>query len=522
MAACRQGITVRSNLRSNVIVLGSVPEEKGPWKERSLTLVPLALEQVTDEDLLFARGILISEPLRSFTITRRFFERVFSRSCEFGLSTVAISTDSSFNEKFIEWRNDSFKRSESEEEVEGSFEEWGHAIASLAEAAEWFARHDAGQAPAKVEIEVLGGGLDEHTRHLLRRAFSDCVHLAVMPIDGGRTARGVYRVFASLKDAESGPHPMPFLVKIGAPKNIREEMENYRHRAEPFIPFHLRPALNERRSIVTPKAGALVCNFIEGGAGLREVLRNGQGACAIFSLFEVTLRALRGHAFNSDPRPLIVSSFLKGRLKLNEISAMRRRIAARDFKVTRTPEQICDALLTLAEPLVSYSGVYHGDPHAGNVLVRQRDAILIDFGSMRQDGPITADPAILEASLIFATDEFEAATDFAKWRKFVDEVYRNDPPFGRPHVGPDHMQFAWIRRAVREVRHVVTCCGASPVESMIVLCGVLLRAARGAGFPKRHRLHILAEKKRAYALAVANRLCVKLEADAKKCRRLNA
>jgi len=472
---------------------------------------------------------VISEPPQGLTTFRLFFRDLFPKACELGLASFAVSKDTATISKFRDWRDEAFQKMKAEEaQKDVTFEQWARPFTSSAEAAEAMARHQSGPPPnIGIKIDDLSGSLPPEVGQLLERAFGDCVYLTVVPLDGGRTARGVFRVFASLGDQEKGPHPMPFLVKAGSPKNTFDEMENYRERAEPFIPFHLRPSLSERRSILTPTYGLLVCNFVEGGASLPDTLRNNQGAGAVFSLFEVTLRALRSHAAQSAPRKHVVSTFLKERLKLHQLSSKRREIAANEFGIGRTPEAICAALIQLCDGLQSHSGVYHGDMHAGNVLVRQRDAIVIDFGSMRDTGPLTADPAVLETSLVFAPDDGDQNDQFDNWKKFAKALYPIDGDLNKsaippPIVGPEHLQFAWIRRAVREARHVVTCCGVNGLEANIVLVGALMRSARGYGYPEKHILHEYGERKRAYALAIADRLCEKLEADVTACKKSTA
>ena len=55
-------------------------------------------------------------------------------------------------------------------------------------------------------------------------------------------------------------------------------------------------------------------------------------------------------------------------------------------------------------------------------MVCRGDSILIDFGSVA-DGPLTADPATLEVSLVFGTDAEDDAKHFDEWKAFVDNAY---------------------------------------------------------------------------------------------------
>jgi hypothetical protein len=116
----------------------------------------------------------------------------------------------------------------------------------------------------------------------------------------------------------------------------------------------------------------------------------------------------------------------------------------------------------------------------------------------------------LEVSLVFGTDNDDDPGLFETWRDFVDRLFLD--PLRPPLLKGDYPQFAWLLQAVRELRHVVTCCGVETTEALIILAGCLLRFGR---FPPlkldNENLDILAEKKRAYALVVADRICARLE-----------
>jgi hypothetical protein len=314
---------------------------------------------------------------------------------------------------------------------------------------------------------------------------------------------------------------MPFFVKIGTPASIETEEEHYRQRAEPFIPFHLRPSLDTGRCVTAFASAALVCNFVESAVPLRTAWRNAQGAGTIFSLFEVTLRGLRGHTARADKQPGVLKAFLKERVRAHqirtELHGLARIARAKELGLTREPEALEQMLVARAEKIESRRGAYHGDLHCGNVMVRNRDAIVIDFGSMHDFGPITADPAFLEVSLVFGTDDKDDPHAFWDWKDFVDELFIKKSALRPPVHDAEHFRFAWLRKAVREVRHIASCCEIEPDEALIVLAGCLLRYGRlsivelpNPGFVE------LSEDRRAYALVVAERICSMLGgADAK-------
>jgi len=140
--------------------------------------------------------------------------------------------------------------------------------------------------------------------------------------------------------------------------------------------------------------------------------------------------------------------------------------------------------------------------HSGNVMVRGKDAILIDFSAVKS-GPLTADPATLEVSLVFGTDENDKPDAFDEWKKAVDEFYDGVPIHEPPSLGTGPGPFAWIYRALREIRHVLIGCDCHQEEAAEVLAAYLLRFAR---LPpdkfKDEKLSELARKRQAYALVV--------------------
>jgi hypothetical protein len=73
------------------------------------------------------------------------------------------------------------------------------------------------------------------------------------------------------------------------------------------------------------------------------------------------------------------------------------------------------------------------------------------------------------------------------------------------------MKFAWLRQAIREIRHVTACCGITEMEALIVLAGCLLRFVRLSPFDlPSEKLVELSETRRCYALVIAETICVEL------------
>lgn len=501
--------------RTLILVLGSRPCDATEFINRSLTIKSVTPEELDDGLLNKARGVIVSEFPGKLRVASEFFSGTFRRACELGLLTLSHSTADWDREYFVTLRDKACRTLDpTDTERFVSLAQTGDSLHNIAER---LARHRPGPGVGGVIIETLDRRLklDAATECLLQRAFWDCDKIVVEQLAGGKTAKDTFRVFASLGGAVHGPQPMPFFVKVGSDATIRKERNHYRLFAEPFIPFHLRPSLNEERCVTGLATSALVCNFVESALSLRIAWRHRQGAGTIFSLFEVTLRGLRSHTARTEKQLGVLEAFLNKRVRAAEIRTEPHGLArikrAKELGLKQEPEAIQGLLLARAKSIETRRGTFHGDLHCGNVMVRNRDAIVIDFGSMDEFGPLTADPAVLEVSLVFGTDDDDDPDGFEEWKSFVDEVFLNSSPLSPPIPDAEHMRFAWLRRAVRELRHVGACCGITPDEATIVLSGCLLRYARLSVLEFRDpKLVRLSEDRRAYAMVIAEALTAEL------------
>ena len=84
------------------------------------------------------------------------------------------------------------------------------------------------------------------------------------------------------------------------------------------------------------------------------------------------------------------------------------------------PQELEERLLALPRIEFLYA-MSHNDLHAENVRVTGQDAILIDFAST-DVGPLTADPAALDVSLVLNT----TVVDDAEWEVLARSLYRFD------------------------------------------------------------------------------------------------
>ncbi len=509
---------MKADTRCQVLLAGSRSVNLQPFQSRSLRIAEVDLETVTDEQLGSSCGILIADFPGQFRQLNAYYEQVFERAFGHGLMTTVWAADAVGLDRAGQRKSSMYADHQILEDPNQS-PLLIYSSQEIEPLAERLARHNPGPRLGTTKIRTLDPQeqISSEYKLLLQRAFSDCSSIVVERLPGGKTAKEIYRVYASLSGAEYGPHPMPFVVKIGRPKDIEGEKENYRDRAEPFIPFQLRPGLNESRCVRTLTSAALVCNFVDNAVPLVTALQNRQGAGAIFSLFEVTLRGLRCHTMQQAREANVVAQFIKERVRTAEIrrNSKPRINRARDLGLVNEPEEVEQKLTVLAAGLRSRRGVYHGDLHLGNVMVRHRDAILIDFGSMRDFGPSTADSAFLEVSLVFGTHLAGINDLFPDWKKFVTDLYRT--PLKPPIPNADHLPFAWVHRAVRELRHVAYGSESSKLESLLVLCGALLRFARLSPTEfKNSKLRRISEDRHAYALVIAERICTLAETEDEK------
>jgi hypothetical protein len=512
--------------RSKVLVIGDQPLNKAPFIQRRLTPAEVRLEELDKADLTNnACGVLVLchflSPEEMSARLTTWFHRWFRRTCEMGLMTTIYGADINLVAALRDNAYERYKVGEGIEPPQKKSEWMAKLPWVFASNEEWaiadqLAHHNPGPPLGSPEITYLSSSIARNSsvELILKRAFHNARHVTITPLTGGRTATETFCVHATLNGrngAGLGPQPMPFFIKFGSAWKIEDEKRHYADRAEPFIPFHLRPALIASRSVDTLECAALTCNFVDSATPLRAALRAGQANGAIFSLFEVTLRGLRAHATNSPKDDDVLETFVVKRARAHEIATNHpsRIIFLRRHRKKWNPSQLEEILVLHARAIKSHQGQCHGDLHYGNIMVRNRDAIVIDFGSMEDFGPLGADPAMLEVSLVFGTEITDARNSFTQWNSFVREIYED--PLEPPLDTGANPEFVWLRRAIRELRHVTACCAMTQPEMLITLAAAMIRYARYEPFNLPRRLMPLAEKKRAYALVVAHDLVEKLE-----------
>lgn len=475
--------------RDVVLVHGNV--DLRPFKNRKLE--PVTFEEKNIEILFrFARGLVVAVKPGKFGELKRYFESVFSRAEQHGLLVTVLADEKDYKQvvKIRDAYPDSSARVYYRKDIE--------------QAAEDVAREYISPRQDKEAIIDYSEKLDEEKLLLLRRAFYDCVKILLEPLPEGKGSQGVFRVHVWREGSPVGPKPLPFFAKFLSPRDRDKEWDKYRDCAELYIPFNLRPNLVRRRCVTGHTLAMLVGNFVEEAAGLRTALRGGWAGKVVIELFETTLRAFRLQPFaHEDGKRKLLPGFIARRTRCSEIDPeiIKR---AKELGLKNPPAQLEKHLGRVAKSVEAWWGPIHGDLHDGNVMVRDGQAILIDMASI-SEGPLTADPATLEVSLVFKTDEGDGSQDFASWHTFVDDIYR-PLPIRPPNPDAEPGKYTWLRHAVRDVRLMLLGYDCHDREAAIVVACHLLRFGRLPIENCPSELHDLARSRHAYALVIAERI----------------
>jgi hypothetical protein len=498
-----------------VIVIGSAQFDRGPFESRGLFLQDHT-DRTATKQFRFARALLIAEPPGKLGRIQRRFNSLLLLAEAHGVIVRVLTHSQEEKDIVIGMR----ERVEAESKRGGSVGLFSiETVERIDEVAETIARARTGPLQtAEARIERGGERISEEETILLRRAFFDSPRLQLQRLHGGKMAAGVFRVHAWCPGALPLQRPLPFFVKFAKPAEIEEERQNYRQWVEPYIPFHLRPNLDHRRCVTGSTLSVLVGNLVEDAIPLRDALRRGLASGTLFGLFEVTLKGLRAQPFagSATKRTTGLHEFVHKCICREKFEDRPHVVPlARELGLQSSLPDLEYAICRAARSVPHWWAPTHGDLHTGNVMVRRGDAIVIDFGRTGFDrgaGPLTADPATLEASLIFGTDNSDHP-DFDEWRAFADRAYECLPFIRPPNPEAEPSLFSWLHSAVREIRHVLFGCDCTDIEAAIVLAAYLMRYARLDIDEFRKRgLGELARKKHAYALVVAERVIRKLPA----------
>jgi hypothetical protein len=483
-----------SEPRQLVLWFGPAPsdEARQAFLERDLGVVEVDLDGLTDDLLIGACGVVYNVTGRSLGDMRLATEKTLGRTADHGLRAYVVAANDTIQGYMPDLLD--------------PLEVCPAPVCKTAppsyRIAETLARHNPGRprsttlalAPCEIVNELA-----TVDRLLLERAFSDCVRLDLERLPGGRTAE-VLMVYATFRDSVVGPRPLPFFAKLGARDKIAREIDLYDQFATHFIPFHLRPNLDATRCLLGTARGILVGNFVERSESLSDLARRGRAGAAIQGLFDVTLAGWRTQAYAETAVPISgpIAGAMKGLFDYKR-TAKAHRTYANAFGIEVTPQELWEGLIGLSDQ-VHRRAPMHGDLHGDNVRVRNGDAILIDLASI-EHGPLAADPASLEVSLVFEPQgtNLDPAIE-ANWRSAVDTLYAPAAFEALPRPRFETESDAAMWNSVRQVRRIALTDQACSNEYATAAAVYLLRRTMYDGDTS------VDSERRGYAYVTAARL----------------
>ncbi|PBB84543.1 phosphotransferase [Mesorhizobium sp. WSM3876] len=377
------------------------------------------------------------------------------------------------------------------------------------EIAERIARRPVGP-PANPALEIImaknGRPLDRRDEPLFQRAFHFCDRIVLQELTGGRSNARVFAVHMTVSGSRAGKRPQPFFAKIDEHAKIAKEFANYREFADRYIPFGLRP--NVQDMVGGAERSLFAGDFADRSELLWDIVRRSVAGSAISSLVEETLAGWRNQAYDA---PLYKGSVALAMARAGvcapeRIKASYEEHAARE-RVVVTGKSLWERLTNLDDQCYRLAPV-HGDLHGGNVVVRNGQSILIDLASVAERGPLTTDLAALETWLAFELppEEDDRAYKNEVWAEEIDRLY--DPSAFIHAPGPclAHAPYNWMAVAVRQLRQMGLAAQSCPTEYQTAVAVQLLRRCQWDDGPVADRY------RRAHGFVLAARLVEDLEA----------
>ncbi len=322
---------------------------------------------------------------------------------------------------------------------------------------------------------------------LLKIAYGDFESLEIEFLSGGLSAKAFIVHAKHSKSDSKRQIPFVFFTKIDKSDDIVRELNNYHESVSAYIPFYLRPGYVDSRCIRGHKKGIIVGDFVEVSEPLMHVAKRGHAHSAINSLLDVALHKWHiepseytGNLANKINHGLEYSVFNPNPCNAKRKKAINERyIRVKQAGVKLTPEQILDELYSL-DPVKFTQVIVHGDLHGYNVMVRNSDAILIDFDSVKFPAPIVTDYASLEIGLIFHVEDKEKIdhkNDTENWRAIVDTLYSLENIKNPSCLLRGTSRREWHWSCVKQIRIRVIAEQLSRHEYVIALIMNLMRRA---------------------------------------------
>lgn len=377
------------------------------------------------------------------------------------------------------------------------------------EIAERIARRRLGpRAKPALEITMATNGrpLDRRDEPLFQRAFHFCDSIVLQELTGGRSDARVFAVHMTVSGSRAGKQPQPFFAKVDEHAKIAKEFANYREFADRYVPFGLRP--NVQDIVEGAERSLFAGDFVDRSESLWDMVRRNVAGQAISSLMGETLSGWRNQAYDASPTKgsVALAMHSAGVCAPEHIKPSYEEHAARE-SVAATGGVLWQRLTSLSDQSYRLAPV-HGDLHGCNVVVRSGQAILIDLASVAERGPLTTDVAALEVWLAFELppEEDPRAYKNKAWTDEIDRLYAPSAFVDAPGPGPAHAPYCWMVAAVRQLRQIGLAAQSCPTEYQTAVAVQLLRRCQWNDGPAADRY------RRAHGFVVAARLVDDLEA----------
>ena len=344
------------------------------------------------------------------------------------------------------------------------------------ETAESLARYDAGAVPRQdLEIEVAENRepIAKNDIPLFHRAFSNCKKIVLMELTSGKSAARVFAVHMTVDTSPVGLWPQPSFAKIDQTDKIGKEYRNYKQYADRFIPFGLRPNIDN--IVVGSERSLLVGDFVDKSESLWALVQRNVARQAVTALVEETLVGWRDQAYAHPPERGSVALCMKTAGICNPDNI-------KDHYFKKAQEK--DGAVSPAELWNMLEGLdqtyrvapVHGDLHGENVRVKNGQAILIDLASVNQ-APFVADLAALETWFAFEPSDKTDLKQYAdtEWRQEIDRLYAPAAFLHPPGPCDSSSQLCWMTMVVRQIRTMGIAAQSCPTEYQSAVAAQLLR-----------------------------------------------